>query len=125
MPMPPGGVPPDQEGAPPGATGGQGAADDEEPPQKLKTPSEWKAWDKERRLEEWRHQQSRNNHHEIVDKLGQLLERQDDAFSIRERDRRDFFKAIKDVAFRTRGSQSVPIPSAGSRRRRRGAQLNP
>ena len=104
---------PNQQGAP--NPKGQGAQEDDEPPFKLKTASDWKAWDQQRRLEEWRHQQSRQNHQEIIDKLGKLMERQDDTFVARERDRQDFFKSVKDVALQVRAGRTVPVPSARSR----------
>jgi len=112
MPPPP---PGEQPGGAPGAPDEPGTTD-ESPQRRPKEPEEMKAWDRSRRLEEWRYNQSRKNHREIMEKLGQLMERQDDTFSVQERARRDFMSLVKDTAFRTaRSGHITALPSARSR----------
>jgi len=100
--------------APPGARG----AEDEEPVVRPVTPSEWKAWDQARRLEEWRHKQSTARHQELIDKLGQVLERQGDAFARREYDRREFFHAIKAATSTSKAGRVIPLAGTGGWRSR-------
>lgn len=109
-PPPPGPLPqedPERAQAP-------GTADDE-PPQRPKTPAEWRAWDQARALEEWRYRESNRRHQELTDKLGKLLERQDSAFAYQERQRREFFNLVREVGFRTSRGSALALPAAARR----------
>lgn len=93
-----------------------------EPEPKPKSPEEWKQYDRHRRLEERRYQESTQRHDEIVNKLGDIMQsndRRDMAFASRERQRMGFFKDLKRIALREQNGRVSALPSGQGRRGRR------
>jgi len=77
---------------------------------KKPTPEEWKRYDYERRLEEWKYRESSRRHSEISDKLNRLLEG-DKGFARREHERRAFFEEVRGLLRRTNGGSMSAPPS--------------
>lgn len=118
MGMPPAPMPP-----PPPSGGGSeqppaespGTAGTPEPPPPGAPAREWKVYDQGRRIEEMRYRESCRNHQFLVDKLGQVLSNQDDAFSHRERERRAFFEDFKKATINSRRGFTTATPSGRGR----------
>ena len=117
--MPAGGVEtgeePGQEGGPPPE--GAQQAPEKKAPEKPKTPEEWRAYTRAKRLEERRYVESSRRHHEIMDRLGNLMEN-DKAFARREKRRQGFFEDIRRMALRKDKAgrvSALPGPRPGRR----------
>jgi len=102
-----GGVPPEPEELPPGQEPPMAG----EPEEKPKTPEEWKAYDRYRRIEEKRDQRSRHNHQLLVDQLGTLMAN-DQRLARRVDQSVGLIQDLKKAAFRTTNGQTSGLPSA-------------
>lgn len=112
-PMPP--PPPSGGGEPPPPAESPDASAAPEPPAPSAPAREWKVYDQARRIEEMRYRESCRNHQLLVDKLGQVLSNQDDAFSHRERERRAFFEDFKKATLNSRRGFITATPSGRGR----------
>ena len=87
----------------------------------------WRQYDYQKRLEEWRYNQSTRRHGEIVGKIGQLMAR-DTGWAQQHQERTAFFRELRQTGMRTSvngpttalptgtGRRSMPLNGAGPRR---------
>lgn len=92
-----------------------------EPPAPNAPAREWQAYDNGRRLEEHLYTQSRRNHQQLMDRLGKVLENQDDAFTIQHRERQEFLNVFKKNALTTSRGHITATPSGRGRQHSPGA----
>jgi len=71
----------------------------------------WKAYDQLRRLEEYRHRESRAQHQQLMDQLGRLMESDKD-FAARLDSTRGFMKEVRDATLRKQNGHLLAVPSA-------------
>jgi hypothetical protein len=84
-------------------------------PRKNASTQEWKAYDRRRRLEERRYNESRQNHQKLVDMIGDLKQN-DASFARRLEETASFLREFKDAAIRKSNGRLISAPSAGGTR---------
>jgi hypothetical protein len=78
---------------------------------------EWRAYDRRRRLEERRYNESRQNHQKLVDMIGDLQDN-DAGFSRRLTEATSFLREFKEAALKNSNGRLTSVPSAGGTRPR-------
>lgn len=81
---------------------------------------EWRAYDRRRRLEERRYNESRANHQKLIDMIGDL-QNNDANFSRKLVETTSFLREFKDAALKNSNGRVSSVPSAGGTRPRAGS----